>query len=196
MERTNIKIIQIGFNKCGTQSLNEYYELNGFKCVHWDSGKLAKTIKSNHRLGKRILEGYENYDFISDMEIVNDHDDLILAFKDYFKNMECQYPDAKFILNTRNVFDWISSRAQHGGSGDNNYLKRYMRKLNLSSDQVLKLWMREWYEHHFNVISYFQGMLDKLLIFDIDRPDHEALARFSGLTKGVAFPRVDRTKQP
>ena len=66
------KIIQIGFNKCGTQSLHAFYEMHGFKSIDWDSGNLAARIKSNYLTGARILEGYEQYDFISDMEVTTE----------------------------------------------------------------------------------------------------------------------------
>ena len=45
-----IKIFQIGFNKCATVSLHKFFESNGLKSIHWDKGRLAKTIYKNSKL--------------------------------------------------------------------------------------------------------------------------------------------------
>ena len=36
------KIFQIGFNRCGTGSLYNFFKENGFISIHWDSGEIAK----------------------------------------------------------------------------------------------------------------------------------------------------------
>jgi hypothetical protein len=193
----NSRIIQIGFNRCGTSSLNYFFMQHGFKCIHWDDGNIARTIKRNCYLNKPVLEGYEDYNFISDMELVNDTEGIILAHMDYFKEIESQYPEAKFILNTRNMHDWISSRAKHSGTGHHNYLERYMRIWDMTAEQVTNRWMRDWYAHHAAVLSYFQGKMNKLLIFDIDRPDYENLSNFSGLPiTSVKFPKLNSKDHP
>ena len=74
------------------------------------------------------------------MEVTTEKTGLILAYMDYFKEMECQYPKAKFIFNTRNMQDWLESRSKHGGPGENNLLKRYMRLFGITREQVLNLW--------------------------------------------------------
>ena len=89
----------------------------------------------------------------------------------------------------------VESRSKHGGPGENNLLKRYMRLFGITREQVLNLWTRLWFEHHYNVVIYFQGKPDKLFIFDLDRPDVEGLAKFSGITNAKPFPHKDLTKK-
>ncbi len=41
------RVFIIGFNKCGTRTLHYYFESNGYRAVHWDKGKLARTVFQN-----------------------------------------------------------------------------------------------------------------------------------------------------
>ena len=109
------KIFQIGFNKCGTVSLwvlFKYYCKPSIPCIHWDDGKLALKIENNLHQDKPLLSGYDYYTFYSDMESVfyeNSYPTIIEAYK-YYQILDKQYPHSKFILNTRNVDNWILSR--------------------------------------------------------------------------------------
>ena len=47
------KIFQIGFNKCGTTSIHRMLVANGINSVHWDKGRLSKSIKLSNILEKK-----------------------------------------------------------------------------------------------------------------------------------------------
>ena len=56
---TRPKVFQIGFNKCGTTSLHQFFQRSGLRSVHWDGGYLAPRMEDNIRAGRRAIAGYE-----------------------------------------------------------------------------------------------------------------------------------------
>ena len=110
------KIFQIGFNKCATRSLAYFFHMNEVPSVHWDRGMLSKRMEENHSHGNNLLSGYEDFTFYSDMmhSIEYKSEGRIARFdvesNRYFKTLDLQYPNSKFILNIRPIEDWLRSR--------------------------------------------------------------------------------------
>ena len=104
----NDEIFQIGFNRCGITSIHSFFQENGISSIHYDRGKLAKTLFDNLAQGKHILRGYEKYDAFTDMEWLT-HDKYREGYKLYLPIM-AQVPEAKFILNVWHPDKWIMSR--------------------------------------------------------------------------------------
>lgn len=167
---TSMKIFIIGFNKTGTRSLHHYFEYNSIPSIHWDDGKLAKKIKYNHENNIKILTGYEKYIVFSDME---DIDNLNYAHVDYFREFDKMYPKSKFILNIRDVENWIKSRNNH-----RNYTKQIYQKLNITKKELNQIWEKDYYNHKNNVINYFSDKPNKLLIFDIEKDSIQKINDF------------------
>ena len=155
-----MKIFQIGFNKCGTSSLSEFFESSGFSCVHWDEGRLALRMKRNIEENKFVIAGYEDYDFFSDMEH-STNEESIEAYK-YFPTILDQVEGARFILNTRNKQAWIKSRINHP-----TYLEYFKLNHRLEADaDVIDLWSRDWDDHHQAVQELIPS--ERLLVFNIE----------------------------
>ncbi len=171
------RIFQIGFNKCATRSIGHFLKANGLTAADWMKGALAISIRDAVRDGTKPLAEWPDVNVFTDMERVSGVD-LIEGYR-YFKELDAAYPGAKFILNTRNMEDWIKSRHAHGKGG---YTAAYRRFLGLSdNDQVFDRWRRDWLAHHLAVLDYFSG--DKraqLLIWDIDAPNFGEIERFVG----------------
>jgi len=182
LEKNFNKIFQIGFNKCGTTSLHNFFKANMLRSVHWDGGRLAKTIKHNFETGQDILTGYQQYDCYTDMEnATND----IFAYVSYFKEFDRQYPNSKFILNIRPLDKWIASRLKHGRC---TYVKIYEENFEMEADAVVEMWKADWEKHTQAVIDYFKDRPDDLLIFDIES-ESSKLIRF--MSKLVALKNSD-----
>jgi len=163
------KIFIIGFNKTGTTSLDGFFNFNSIPSAHWDRGNLAKTIKYNYENKNPLLKGYEKYTVFSDMEDVKN---LNYAHVEYFKEFYKMYPNSKFILNIRNVDNWIKSRCNHNFNNDGfkiNYLEMVKSQYNLTSEQVIEKWKNDFNNHVNNVIEYFSDKKNKLIIFDIEK---------------------------
>jgi hypothetical protein len=164
-----MKIFQIGFNRCGTLSLHYFFEKNGLKSIHYDYGHIACEIIKNISVNNdKILGKYEEYDFLCDMEFIcnweHKYRGVNYAFR-YFKELDRAYPNSKFILNTRSVIKWVSSRSQHM---DGEYLNRYKDIYKMDTLSVHKKWMMDWYRHHYEVIEYFRDRPKDLLVLDLE----------------------------
>lgn len=172
------KIFQIGFNRCGTRSIFQFFKkncTNNLKCLHWERGKLALEIYRNLKRGKKLLEGpYSNHDVYTDMEaFLSFNNEKIVFFANLeYKLFDKQYPDSKFILNTRNIKNWIASRKRHYGDEVINFFKEYYK-----TSDIEKLWKEQWNEHHEEVVDYFKGT-NKLLIFNIEKDKGDKIVRF------------------
>lgn len=171
----NKKIFIIGFNKTGTSTLHNYFIKNSIPSIHWDNGKIATKIEYNYEHNNKLLTGYEKYIVFSDMENYIYDEDIIYAYVTYFKEMDRQYPESKFILNIRNVDNWIKSRNRHM---NRNYTKIICKKLNLNEKELNDKWRDDFYNHKNNVIKYFSDKHNKLLVFDIEKDSVQKLNDF------------------
>lgn len=191
----NLKIFQIGFNKCGTCSIHDLfdkYSIPKLKSIHWDYGKLAYSIHNNLIHNELLLKDYSDINLYSDMECAVKSENtyqLLYGFK-YFYILDQQYPNSKFILNTRNTDNWINSRLNHYSG---HYLingkvyeqekipfyKRHMIAYNIDSlESLIDRWKYQWNTHHKNVRSYFKDRPQDLLIFDIEQDSFDKIQNF------------------
>jgi hypothetical protein len=160
-----MKIFQIGFNKCGTSTIHHYLRSNGVQSIHWDKGRLAKRIFTNLANGDDLLAGYEAFDSFTDMEHLDAHGTLLEAYK-LFPYFAAQYPDAVFILNTRDREDWIRSRLRHSEGG---YAKRHHAFHGTTSDHELaEIWRNDWEQHHERVTQFFASRRHRFFVCRIE----------------------------
>lgn len=197
------KIFQIGFNKCGTLSLYRLFSEHTkpkIKSVHWDYGRLALSMHNNLKKGRPLLSDYKDFQFFSDMEALV-YEDGKCAYHYLFKNfdiIDTQYPNSKFILNTRPINQWIRSRLNHIngyriadnkvqkiGSGGQSYLESCMEFYQTKDvSQILLTWTEEWQSHHTRVIEYFKNRHDDLLLFDIE---HDGIQKLKDFLPDIFF---------
>lgn len=147
MER---KIFQIGFNRCGTTSLYEFFRKNSIKSVHWERGRLARTIEKNFENGDLLLRGIEEFVFYSDLEWVSCKE--ILESYKKFELLDQQYSNSLFILNTRNKENWLASRFK-----SSYYVERYCTFFKINEHQLKEKWSADWEKHHNHVRKYFKN---------------------------------------
>ena len=135
----NDKIFIIGFNKTGTRTLHNYFQKNSIPSIHYDNGRLANEIKYNFENNKKLLNGYDKFTVFSDMENILGKD-LNYAHIEYFTEMEKQYPSAKFILNIRDVNNWIKSRNKHWVKNQGSYSDVISKRLGLTKMELNEKW--------------------------------------------------------
>lgn len=179
MTANRSKIFQIGFNKCGTRTIHHFFARNGLKSLHWEGGKIAKAMLHNRAASRSLIEGYEDFDVFTDMEwlTATTH---IEAFK-FFPEIADAFPDARFILNTRDRENWIQSRLAHD---HRDFVGRWMALTGLTDPDALAAhWREEWDRHHRNVRDFFADAPERLVVFDIEQDSPETLAK--------GFPELD-----
>lgn len=164
-----MKVFCIGFNKCGTTSFNTFFKKNGLKSTHkgdwWYWEDIDKFKRNNC-----FTDGYERYNnepVYPDLEF-----------------LEKNFKDCKFILQTRNLKDWLSSRYFQGSY---NYLIGFENKKNID-DEVILRWITDrnyWYK---KVYDYFKNK-DNLLIINLyDDNKEQKITEFLNIKdKGIKF---------
>ncbi|CAO1665032.1 sulfotransferase [Salinicola sp. NYA28a] len=175
--KSNGKIFVIGFNKTATRSFHDFFVKNGLKGVHWKDGDLAIDIAKNISSFQDPISGYEEFDVFSDIECVTRKDKPCIEGYKYFKSFFQWHPESKFILNTRNIEDWLKSRERHAGGL---YLDWYKYHYALDKEKVLEQWRLDYYHHHFQVLDFFKDKPASLLTYDIDRHEPSRLVDFFG----------------
>src|SRR5689334_22565684 len=106
------KIIQIGFNKCGTVTLNEFFRANGLSTIHWDDGKFALQLIQRMARREDPFADYPKVTVFTDGSVSRADGFLFESFK-HFDYIYDFHPDAYYILNTRDSHDWLISRSNH-----------------------------------------------------------------------------------
>lgn len=184
-----MKIFQIGFNKCGTTSLFHFFKKNGIPSVHhsFNGIRISKRIYDNLSKGLPLLDSIDDFVFYSDME----WGQQLYAYK-LFRELDNQYPKSKFILNIRNIDNWLKSRLDH-----QRYMAKDMKRLNLTMDEVLSYWAEDFISHNQSVKDYFKDKPKKLLIFDIEKDDPRNISTFLSdhfTFQYNDFPKSNRSK--
>ncbi len=167
------KIILIGLNRCATTSFHRLFQDSGIPSVHWvdERGEnLAHRMVTNISMGRKPLDGFGAVRAFTDIAFVNVR--FMLDGARFFRELHAGYPDAYFLLNTRNRDDWITSRARHN---QGRYLDRCCQANGQSADEVKQGWAHMYDVHHAEVQDYFDGN-PRFLRFDIDRDDPKAVA--------------------
>ena len=181
-------IFLIGFNKCGTTSFHDYFKANGISSVHWRANTLALTMQKNRSQSQPLLKGLDRWIAYTDMICIpgspwgqsnSEHAPVIEGGR-YFRELHRDYPDALFILNTRDPIQWIRSRLKHDGG---QFAKAYRKTLAAEGiqtrRQLKRRWLEDWYQHHAEVMAYFKEHGQKqFLFFHISETPVKQLNRF------------------
>lgn len=199
------RVFQIGFNRCGTTSLVKFMRSNGYTAVHWSAsrfsrgGTLAVGMELARREGKPLLTYLGRYDLYADMEKINLERGInrllaprvfkrlrrriganervkpLYAYR-YYKLLDEQYPGSRFILNIRDIDEWVDSRLRFN---DRKYRScPHGDEYHKSEEELIDCWKSCWQEHQQEVRAYFADRRNGLLIFDIQHDDPGQLVSF------------------
>jgi hypothetical protein len=175
-------IFVVGFNKTATTAIHHFFEDNGFPSIHWDQGRLAKAMVLNCLENRKILSGYDKkYRVYSDM-IVRTRRILIEA-NALFPAMNRDYPGSYFIYNTRNIDEWLESRAAHTNevNGESMLQFEFRRLRTRERSIVFDHWKSRRLEFEAELRAYFEGS-NRLLEIDIANPDFsKEISNFLGI---------------
>lgn len=94
------KIFGIGIGRTGTKSLTEALRILGYKCIHWSPDKATQ---------REVISGTKISRIVEKRDVIIDTVLPILHYKEYAK----RFPDAKFILTTRDEQGWLKSIKKH-----------------------------------------------------------------------------------
>lgn len=205
------RVYVIGYNKCGTSSLHEFFLRCGLRSVHYrylphqdsaehDYGLAAFLVARNLDRGRPALHGYDDVDVISDFDAVCEHR-LVENIKQ-FRFIAALEPDARFVLNVRDVDRWVRSRTRWGQGHlfggrptplceeslcveNLGYVERYRRYYGFTMLEQVEQHLRCVWHAHVNAVKSDIDP-ERLLVFDIERDDPALLCRFLGLPEEMA----------
>lgn len=159
------KVFCIGLNKTGTTSLHIAFQKLGLRSFHGGT-----------------------------------YDSRIEAFSDgryykQFQELDKLAPGSKFILNTRDLREWIISRIKHCERG--HYTPDFEND-NLCDPDRIREWVQQRWDLHHDILEYFKDRPDDLLIFNVCAGEgYQKLCPFLGLARiAEKFPSENKRSHP
>ncbi len=163
-------VFGVGMNKTGTSSLNAALNKIGVPSYH--------TAEQGAELISRAALQRE--------PLLTHFDPKLRGFSDfpfprYFRELDQQYPGAKFILTTRDDSDWLKSRLGHDATRIGLNMPFDYRGEPYQTDAAVLLAEKRAQENA--VRRYFQDRPEDLLIIDLTKGEgtYEGLAKFIGV---------------
>nr|WP_254438156.1 sulfotransferase [Ruegeria arenilitoris] len=184
------KIFFIGYNKCGTTSLDHLLKSAAIRSVHYHAPmvdfnplllrkplqkiyfSLASEVvrRSSDRAAlRKLLDRHTAY---SDLFFFSETSQVEAI--EYFELFHDLYPEAFFILNDRDENKWLQSRKKHKGGS---LVREAMKYYATDTDGVIEIWRSKRKAHVENALRFFEGNL-RFLHFRIDQDDIKNLVEF------------------
>ena len=180
MNNTTNKIFFIGMNRTGTLSYYNFLIKNNIKSIH-------------HRKDKKNKKDY-GYWYETSLDYFKDHIGYVTSFEHYLDNeiylnlnfLDINFPRSKFILNTRNLDEWLLSRLNHNKPS---YYKSSKKSLDETDLLRWCKYRNNWYNIIFN---YFKNK--ELLIINIsDINKTEKLKDFLNIKGNITIEHYHNT---
>jgi hypothetical protein len=185
--KLDFKLFFIGFNKCGTRSLHQYFLDCGLDSYHGGAtGDTHMAVLINVALGEPALRGLAPHDVYLDLG----------AVQSQFQYLDRDYPGNKFVLNIRDVNRWLVSRLNHLNGRYVEFMNLYYG-MNLTWPEWVERWRGEFMAHERAAIEHFRGRDANFLRFDVETDQLTDLISFIGsdcLEPRSELPRVGETE--
>ena len=165
------KVFIIGYNRIATKAIHELFKRSGYLSAHYSLADIetggsiiiAEQMKQNLKDYKPLLHGMDHLHVFSDM-FWHREDTWIDGIK-YYHELYCDYPDAYFIMNTRNMDEWLESKRNHKKGA---YIKRCMEYHGMDTEEDMQAWFfQDRIDHENEVRRYFTNN-ERFLEFDVD----------------------------
>jgi hypothetical protein len=170
------KVFGVGLSRTATKGLSVALNSIGIKTIHYDKSGTSTLLLA----GIYKLPILEEYDALTDVQSVP-----------FFRQLDEEYPNSKFILTVRDIDEWLESTKKHfrGEEREN----RHIRNIKHSEAHAMRAavfgqlawdrdtFRRRYYEHRAAVMDYFKDK-DNLLVMNICEGDGwEKLCPFLGI---------------
>lgn len=168
----------IGFHKTGTTSLARALEKLGYRVTGpngVDDPEIEKNVLS---MARGLVKQYDAF---------QDNPWPIL-----YREMDIENPGSRFILTVREAEAWIRSAVQHFGR-DETPMRKWIYGAGAPSGNET-LYLERYTGHNRDVLAYFEGRPDDLLVMDLTAGDGwEKLCGFLGFEiPAIPFPHANR----
>lgn len=166
-------VFVIGFNRTATKTIFRYFRDNGFPGIHWDGGRLARTMKANVESGRPVFYGYDSeFRVFADLTYLSESD--VIEGNAYFREMARDYPDAFFLFQNRDSVAWAESRLKHANGRS---AKRWKMALGIEEDQDLVEYFIDLKENFEREVRVFFREHPELNFIELDLSDGSGAAK-------------------
>lgn len=184
-----MKIISLGLPKCGSVSLTACLNSAGIPAVHWwtdDRRHAGLEILRAVQEGKPFFEYLKSFEAVTQMDLVSPPEICFFPQISLFESIYRAYPEALYLLPTRNLNDHIESLKSWNG-GD------FARRLSTFGITNLAEWILRHYDHVTEFFAWEKFIFRKLnfFTFDIATVTDEDLSSMIG--RPVHFPHLNKT---
>ncbi|MDJ0627827.1 MAG: glycosyl transferase family 90 [Rhodobacter sp.] len=174
----------VGFSLCGGDHLIRLFRRNGHAAIGGLGSRIAENILYAKHSGSTPLRPWKRMTAFADLETAGRFGKpKFEAFRE-FRYLHLCFPEAVFILNTRDPALWLASRAAHLDGG---YAAAQADHQGVHPRDLPDIWLDDWHRHLGEVTAYFAGY-DRFFSFDLDRDDLDRLRR--ALQPWYALPRT------
>jgi hypothetical protein len=144
------KIVGVGWHKTGTTSLERMLEILGYRVCGFDNTLLDSAIQKDV---KTLFKIASTWDALSDM-----------PWNIYYKELDKQFPNSKFILTLRKEEGWKRSMINHFGKTKKKSIKWLygIDDPELDQDGLIPRFKR----HNEEVLDYFKEREGDLLVIE------------------------------
>lgn len=193
------RVFGIGFQRTGTTSLGKALEILGYNHCNYELGELLGFT--------RYWEEDKLNDLFSliKMSKLSSFEDDPWYFPDMYKKLDKEFPNAKFILTSRNSLRWAASlRRLHNALfkdinswvGLSSHLRIY--DFNETSDICEINYIKKFLSYNDEVKDYFKDRPRKLLVINFEQGDPLknwfSLCSFLGKSiPNVPFPHANKS---
>lgn len=163
-----MKIFGLGLSRTGTTSLTTALNEMGYRAIHAPNDQTTKRELMNARYRLTCLQAH---DAITDIPAA--------VFYPHFDEL---YPGAKFILTIRELSSWLESMKHHYERRPANHpWLKFMRAVTYGCCNYDTRRLKYAYQkHNSEVIEYFSGRADLLVIRICEGEGWDSLCRFLG----------------
>lgn len=162
MNDATTRFFHISPDLCGGERLVEMFESSGHRAVYCQNGRIATEITYSRAMGRAPLAGWPRARLFSGLFRIGPSGQApIEAWRD-FAFLRRHFPEAVFILTTRDPSGWLLDRMADSGGQT---ARTYAAHLGISEADLPRHWARDWHDHQRAVSRFF---LDDPLFVSID----------------------------
>ncbi len=179
---SNSKIFGIGYPKTGTTSLGYALKILGFNHKTYDD-----------KLNKKYNEGDYEY-ILSEAEHYDSFEDGPWNRGEFYKELDRQFPNSKFILTVRELQSWIKSHEKHFSAKHLRENPQELWRRDYNENKKAKI-IAQYTQRNEGIVEYFKNRQEDLLVIDVCNGEGwEKLCPFLGIpVPTTPFPRTNVT---
>lgn len=166
LNKTDSKIIGVGFHKTGISTLLTSLKILGFNAA---KGKQPYTRKLTPESERKVLE---DKDYAKLLSYIEPFDAIVdNPWNILFKEIDKQFPNSKFIFTYRKKLEWLESAKKYFQHRPDTTIRRWVYSVDTCDEITDEIYLRRYERHNEEVLTYFKGREKDFLQMNIMEGD-------------------------